>query len=161
MIRKATIQDLPQIMQLYEIAREFMRKNGNPTQWRNGYPSMEIIIHDIENDDFYVEETDGCLTGCFAFIIGEEPTYATINGAWLDDQPYGTIHRLASGSETHGMANRCIAFCKSKISNLRADTHRDNIPMQHILTRNGFRQCGIIQVADGSPRLAFHLCNPC
>ena len=31
-IRKAKPEDLQQIMPLYEKAREFMAKNGNPTQ---------------------------------------------------------------------------------------------------------------------------------
>lgn len=157
MIRKATLKDLPQIMPLYDIAREFMRKNGNPTQWGSGYPSEERISDDIGNGIFYVEETDGFLTGCFAFIIGEEPTYGSIEGAWLDNQPYGTIHRLASSGQARGVANRCIAFCRSRIANLRADTHKDNHPMQYILKCNGFRYCGIIHIADGTPSLAFQL----
>ena len=157
MIRAATLKDLPQIMPLYDIAREFMRKNGNPTQWGNGYPSEKRITDDIENGNFYVEETDECLTGCFAFIIGEEPTYGSIQGSWLDNQPYGTIHRLASSGQVQGVAYRCIAFCRSRIAHLRADTHQDNRPMQHILKCNGFRYCGIIHIADGTPRLAYQL----
>ena len=38
---------------------------------------------------------------------------------------------------------------------LRADTHADNKIMQHLLEKNGFTRCGIIHVADGSPRFAY------
>ena len=38
---------------------------------------------------------------------------------------------------------------------VRADTHADNKIMQHILEKNGFTKCGIIHVADGTPRIAY------
>lgn len=155
MIRCGALKDLPAVLAIYERAREFMRQSGNPSQWVNGYPSKKIIEADIAGANFYVEECDGIITGCFAFIIGEEPTYQNIDGNWLDNAPYGTIHRLASDGTRKGFADRCIEFCRAQCSNLRADTHRDNAGMQRALLRNGFRYCGIIRVADGTPRLAF------
>ena len=38
LIRNAVQKDLPQIMKIYENARSYMRKTGNPTQWSGGYP---------------------------------------------------------------------------------------------------------------------------
>ncbi len=38
----------------------------------------------------------------FAFILGEDPTYQQIDGAWLNDQPYGTIHRIAGNGKIKG-----------------------------------------------------------
>ena len=35
-IRKAASQDLPRIREIYEMARQFMRKNGNHSQWGKG-----------------------------------------------------------------------------------------------------------------------------
>jgi RimJ/RimL family protein N-acetyltransferase len=40
---------------------------------------------------------------------------------------------------------------------LRADTHADNKPVQHLLLKHGFRYCGIIRVTDGSKRFAYQL----
>ena len=40
-IRKAKLADLPRMMEIYAEARAYMRRNGNPTQWANGYPSEE------------------------------------------------------------------------------------------------------------------------
>ena len=48
-----------------------------------------------------------------------------------------------------------VEFCSEKISHLRIDTHEDNIVMQHLIIKNGFRKCGIIHIADGSPRIAY------
>ena len=155
MIRHAKREDLPAIRSILDGARIFMHRSGNPHQWIDGYPSDQIILKDIAEGNFYVEETEGRINGCFAFILGEEPTYARIQGAWLDNLPYGTIHRLASDGSQKGFTDRCVEFCSSKISNLRADTHRDNLTMQKALLRNGFRFCGIIRVANGSERLAY------
>ena len=37
-IRKAEINDLEQIMGIYELARSFMKKQGNASQWGQTYP---------------------------------------------------------------------------------------------------------------------------
>ena len=157
MIRHVTPDDIPRILSVFDKARGFMLRSGNPFQWINGYPSEDVIRNDIENGDFYVEELDGRIRGCFAFIIGEEPTYRSIVGSWPDDSLYGTIHRLASDGTAKGFADRCISFCMGLIPNLRADTHRDNHLMRKALRRNGFQYCGIIRVANGSERLAYSL----
>lgn len=40
------------------------------------------------------------MVGTFCFIVGEDPTYAVIdNGKWLNDAPYGVIHRMASNGK--------------------------------------------------------------
>ena len=155
MIRKATQDDLPLLMPLFDKAREYMRRCGNSRQWVGGYPSEEIIRNDIADGNFYVEVSDGEISGAFAFIIGIEPTYGSIEGEWLNPLPYGTIHRLASSGLRRGVADRCFTFCRQLIPNLRADTHEDNYPMQAALERNGFHLCGTIHLADGSPRLAY------
>lgn len=155
MIRKATDRDIEAIMPVFEKARQFMRREGNMNQWTNGYPSVQTILEDIKAGNFYVDINDnGVIDGGFAFVLGEDPTYRHIDGRWIDDEPYGTIHRLASTGR-RGAADRCFEFCRKIIPNLRADTHRDNRTMQQALTRNGFRYCGIIYLADGSPRLAY------
>ena len=41
-VRTATENDLPRILEIYAIARDFMRANGNSSQWGDGYPSAYI-----------------------------------------------------------------------------------------------------------------------
>lgn len=97
------------------------------------------------------------IVGTFAFIQGDDPTYAHIyDGAWIDDkQPYGVIHRLASTEDSKGVASACLQWCYRQIPNLRADTHRDNHILQYILKKYGFQYCGIIYLLNGDERLAF------
>ena len=41
--------------------------------------------------------------------------------------------------------------------NIRIDTHRDNLVMQHLLADEGFSYCGVIHCWSGDERLAFQL----
>ena len=156
MIRRARPEDLQRVLEIYAVARRFMVDTGNPKQWSDGYPSADGLKEDIDNGYLYVEESKGVVHAVFAFIIGEDPTYAIIeDGSWLSDAPYGAIHRLASDGCCPGVFGRCVAFCRGQISHLRVDTHEDNRVMQHLVERYGFTRCGIIYVADGSPRIAY------
>lgn len=156
-VRRSNMEDIPAMMDLYAQARVFMRENGNLNQWDESYPSRELLEKDIAfGNSYIVEDDEKNLAATFAFIKGEDPTYYGIeNGAWLNHEPYGTIHRLAGNTSYHGIASGCISWCKSQIGNLRADTHEDNKIMQHLLEKNGFVRCGIIHLANGAPRIAY------
>ena len=160
MIRLARVEDLNAILAVYEAARRYMRENGNPTQWGESYPERSMLEEDIRRRQLYVDEQEGAIHGAFAFILGEDPTYAYIeDGAWLNDAPYGTIHRVAGDGAVKGTFDRCLAFCKGRSQELRIDTHRDNLTMQHLIERSGFARCGIVYMEDGSPRIAYQLSN--
>ena len=149
------MSDLDKILQIYAYAREQMKLNGNPNQWSDKHPAKSVIIEDIKRGNGYVILKEGEICGVFAFILGEDPTYKKIEGAWKNNQPYGTLHRIASSGEVKGIFNTCLNFCLSKISHIRIDTHHDNKIMRHLIEKNGFEKCGIIYVTDGTPRIAF------
>ncbi|MEL1244420.1 GNAT family protein [Flavobacterium sp. DGU11] len=156
-VRQATPQDLDTIMPIIDEARQIMRESGNMTQWV-GYPSQEIILEDINNGYGFVCLAGEEVVGYFCFMAGEDPdpNYAVIEGGvWLNDDPYGVIHRLASGRKAKGIAKTSFDFAFSKIGNVRVDTHHGNIPMQNFLKKNGFAYCGVIYVNDGTARDAF------
>lgn len=158
MIRLANLSDKDRILEIIGIAREFMRANGNTTQWPDGYPSVEIVKKEILSRSFYVIESDGKIVGCFSFIIGEEPTYKVIrDGAWLNDNDYGTIHRVASDGTIKGVFDMIVEHCKSILPEIRIDTHKNNTIMRNLILKNGFTECGKIYIADGTERIAYHL----
>ena len=161
-IRKAKLEDINEIMKVFEIAKDFMHNNGNPTQWVNGYPNKEIIFNDIQNDSFYVVTKNNKICGVFAFILGEDETYKIIyDGSWLNNESYGTIHRIASDFSQKGIFKKVFEYCLTKTKNIRCDTHKDNLPMQNIMLKNGFKKCGIIHIKSGDERLAFHFVSKC
>lgn len=155
-IRPATPADVEAILAVYEASRRYMRATGNLTQWNDGYPARADVEADLAAGNCYVGELAGEVVMAFAFIVGDDPTYRIIEeGAWLNDRPYGTIHRLGSNGRRSGMLAACVDYCFGRIDNLRLDTHRDNRPMLTAVERLGFTRCGIIYCRDGSPRIAF------
>ena len=154
-VRQALIEDLPDILKVYQAARQFMKNSGNPTQWGDDRPSVEQLTDDIVKGDLYVVTSAGRSHGAFAFIMGEDPTYASIDGAWTHDGPYGTIHRIAQDGSLENMTKVAFDYASRRVPTLRCDTHKDNKKMQQRLTGYGFVYCGIIITDDGTPRLAY------
>ncbi len=155
-IRKALLEEIPEVMKIYEKAREFMTEHGNPTQWMNGYPSKEIVTEDCINGELYVCVSEEKLAGVFMFTMRPDLTYKEIfQGKWLNDNPYGTMHRMASSGIKKGVSSFCLKWCFEKCGNVRGDTHEDNYVMQNVFEKNGFKRCGIIYTADQTPRIAY------
>ena len=158
-IRHSEPRDLDDILRVYAAARQTMRETGNPNQWGDSWPPVELVEEDIPAGRSYVMVgDDGQVHGVFVLIVGEDPTYAAIeDGAWLDDEPYGTIHRIAGDGQLRGVFAAAIDYSLGVIGNLRIDTHADNAIMHHAIAKAGFTRCGIIHLEDGSPRVAYQL----
>ncbi len=155
-IRKTALSDIPQLQRIFAAARMFMAQTGNPNQWAESYPSEELLQRDIESGDSYVCIANRQIVATFVLRGGEDPTYNVIyNGAWLNDKPYATIHRIASDGTQKGIFGQVLAFAHQRYDTVRIDTHRDNHVMQHLLQKHGFAYCGIIHCWNGDERLAF------
>jgi RimJ/RimL family protein N-acetyltransferase len=155
-IKKAEVKQIEQIMDIYKYAREFMKKNGNGEQWGDRHPPRELIEEDIRRKKLYVY-MDGEEIACvFYYNIEDDPTYRVIeDGAWLNDKPYGVVHRIASAQGSKGAATCCLNWAFEQSGNIRIDTHEDNKPMRGLLGKLGFVYCGIIYIASGASRIAF------
>ena len=159
-IRKSGPDDLARIMEIYAYARAFMASHGNPGQWGpTQWPPEALIRRDIEQGDSYVCLHEGRIVGVFYYVFGEdiEPTYRHIeDGAWLDDSPYGVVHRVAGDGSVKGIGSFCLDWAFRQCGHLRIDTHGDNVVMQGLLKKLGFAHCGTIHVEeDDDPRLAY------
>lgn len=160
-IRLATYDDLYILDDIFQGARAYMRKLGNADQWK-AYPLLEDIERDIRTGLCMVlvnrkgTPDAGEIEGVFSAQNFPEPTYDKIDGKWVDDkQSYITIHRIASRGRKQGISDAAFAWCKERADSVRVDTHRLNVPMIRAIERNGFTYCGIIIIADGTPRLAY------
>ena len=160
-VRTATRSDLPRIMDIYRSAQAFMIRSGNPDQWGKTNPPPERIRNDIETGVCRVLFDETGVHGVFALFHGEDPTYAVIeDGAWLNDEPYITIHRIAGDGTVHGVFHAAFLYWKTLSDNIRIDTHEANRPMRRLIEEHGFRRCGIIHLANGSPRIAYQYVKP-
>ena len=156
-IRPAQPGDLPALLEIFAHARAFMAQTGNPTQWSATYPGAELMQQQIARGVCYVVMGEGAIQAVFCLIPGDEPTYRIMeDGAWPEDLPYATIHRMASAGQVRGIGQFCIDWCLRQGLPVRADTHADNVYMQRALEKSGFVRCGRIYTEDGSPRWAYY-----
>ena len=155
-IRPMKEQDIPKLLELYAHARKYMAKTGNPNQWTEDYPSREILLKDVMNGGYVILDERSAITG--AFILEEnahELAYDTIDGKWLNDEPYGVIHRCATLYNQRGIGQFFLDWCLKKCSNIRVDTHKDNLPMIKFLEKNNFTYCGVVHYEKVGARLAY------
>lgn len=157
-ISRADTDDLSAISDIYDGARRFMRSVGNTEQWSNGYPSKDDSMRDVADGTLYKVTVGNIIAAVFCMLRTPEPTYEIIySGSWEGDAPYTTVHRIAvaDGFRSLGVAGVCFDFALEVFGEVRADTHRDNIPMQRALISNGFSYRGIIHLKNGDERLAY------
>lgn len=159
-IRNAEKEEARTCYRSIEDARTYHKSLGFE-QWHPDYPTLQTVLDDIANGTGYVFVRGREIIGYCCLLIGEEPAYHVIDGAWQTDRPYAVIHRMAFSSRARGGGLSKEAFhlmkdlCRAKhIDAIRVDTQSENKVMQHILAKEGFVYCGLVQF-DGGPKLAY------
>jgi hypothetical protein len=88
--------------------------------------------------------------------LWSHPTYAKIyDGAWLNEEEYSVVHRIASSGVVKGAGSFCMEWASAHTKNLKIDTHADNYVMQNMLKKCGFQPCGTIYLENGEQRIGF------
>lgn len=143
-------------------ARRHQREQGF-VQWSDTSPNIEDVKKDIALGRGYFLAENGVPFGYFCLDFRGEPCYATIDGAWQTDRPYAVVHRVAFGKAGRGKGATAAMFrlikerCVSQgVAAIRIDTGFENEKMHHILAREGFIRCGVVQLPNG-PRYAYEL----
>ncbi|MGN1183503.1 MAG: GNAT family N-acetyltransferase [Faecalibacillus sp.] len=158
-LRKTKNEDIKRVIEIIEQAKCYF-KSHDIDQWQDGYPNIDSIQEDINNNEAYVLEDKGKILGTCMITIHGEPTYNIIDGKWLSQDDYICVHRIAVDDEYKGnglasvILDQAIAMYPNYHS-LRMDTHKDNISMQRFLTKYGFCYCGIITLLSGAYRRAY------
>lgn len=157
MIRRANKEDIKSIMPIYEAAKKKMRADGNLHQWSDKYPDEETLLNDITRNELYIAHDYEGIYGVFMLSYSGEDTYKVIQGAWINDEPYAVIHRIASFGKGKNLLEEAIDFAFEKTNNIRIDTHEDNNIMRTLLKKLGFIYTGIIHLKNGDERRAYQL----
>lgn len=157
MIRRANKEDIKFIMRIYEAAKKKMRADGNLHQWSDKYPDEETLLNDIARGELYIAHDGNEIYGVFMLSFSGEDTYKEIQGAWINDEPYAVIHRIASFGKGKNLLEEAINFAFEKTNNIRIDTHEDNNIMRTLLKKLGFIYTGIIHLKNGDERRAYQL----
>ena len=159
-MRLANRNEAKACYQCIEDARAYHKALGFE-QWHPDYPTEQTILDDIAQNIGYAFVKNNEVVGYCCMVFGNEPAYNNIDGAWKTDKPYAVVHRMAFSSKARGGGLSREAFRLIKdyclvnhIDAIRVDTQEENKVMQHILDREGFAYCGLIQF-DGGPKLAY------
>jgi len=158
--RKAKKEDVNFCYSCIKDAKEYQKKLGF-VQWHDGYPTIDNVREDIDNEKGYILFNKDEDIGYFALYDGPDSDYNYIDGDWLNNKPYMVLHRLCykSGYSGTGLSPASFEIIRKLVIDngynvIRVDTHEDNKVMRHILQREGFVYCGIIYF-NNSPRLAY------
>ena len=96
MFRGAVRADMAKILEVYARARDFMAKNGNPTQWGDNYPSPELLEEDIDTNRLFVYMVNGKL-GLYPLrhhpCRGRHPAHC-LPAAVSDPEPAGVSGKI-------------------------------------------------------------------
>lgn len=162
MIRRATLQDVDNIMDIVHSAQLALRELGID-QWQDGYPTAESIEEDIAQGVGYVATNNNATIGYAAIVLTGEQAYQQIADSWLYGNDYVVVHRLCT-AQSHlrqGIALDLMMYAaelsrKRGFNAFRIDTHRGNIRMLSMLEKLEFRRVGIIHY-DSGERVAYEL----
>lgn len=155
-LRKATLDELPTITQIFLEAKAFLKASGSP-QWQNGAPNQATFKEDIQRGQCYVLIVDDQIGGMSSLVLDPDPNYQVIyEGSWQDyTAPYIAIHRVATSAKFRGhhLSETLFACLFSVIyaqgiRHVRIDTHAQNKIMQHIAQKMGFSYRGIIEIQN-------------
>lgn len=154
--RTAVSGDIAAIKALFCLARDFMAEQSNP-QWQDGYPYDDVVQNFVSGGNFRILEIGGKVAAVYS-VFDSDGEYDDIEGRWLTDgedgknKNYLAVHTLAVSPLFRGQGLAKAAFreaeeearlkCKNSI---RMDTHIKNLPMQKLLSSQGFTYCGTIK----------------
>ena len=140
--------------------RAFQREQGF-VQWGDNYPNADTVRSDIEKKIAYIIRVDENAAGYLCVDFNGDPEYSTLEGEWANDEPYAVVHRLAISSlyRNMGLADKTFSLvedlCLERgVHTIRVDTDFPNKRMQHIVTKKGFVERGIVTLTNGR-RIAY------
>lgn len=161
-LRKTTKTDIQQVMAIINQGKTYLKASG-VDQWQNGYPNEAVINEDIANGYGFVLTVDNEIVATVALSFDGEPWYDDIrDGAWLTNDDFLVIHRMAVSEQARGtevaseLLRHAEKLCRNQgVSSIKIDTHPENIPMQKLVSKNGFAYCGIVILGTEGDRLAY------
>lgn len=163
-IRKATVKDLPKILEIIGQGQAFLKDQGL-SQWQEDRgPEIADVEKDIADGEGYVFIYEERIAGYTSLVSGIDPVYTAITeGQWKQgDAPnYVSVHRVAVSTAIRGkgLGRIFMGLMIDKARELgyvdiRIDTHSENIIMQKVIKDVGFSYCGIVEFPffDGKRR---------
>jgi ribosomal protein S18 acetylase RimI-like enzyme len=148
----ANISNIKDIMEIINDAKQYLKSQGS-TQWNlpDGYPNESTLLKDIENKECYIYLENNLIIGVMVIMETEDENYDEIDGIWLNNDKYVSIHRIAirNGFHNKQIGYKMLKLAETIIMNkglysIKIDTHKINIPMINTLSKLNYTYCGVI-----------------
>ena len=158
-IRLATLNDLPLIMQLVAQVVPAMNAAGN-YQWDNTYPNTLVFENDIALSQLWAAEIAGDIAGIAAITTDQDIEYAQVG--WDINQTAVVTHRLAVNTNYRGKGIAALLLkqaeteaLKKDVDILRIDTNSKNLATQNLFPKLDYKYAGEISLGF-RPGLSFY-----
>lgn len=158
-IRKATMADVPAIMQLINKVVPLMIASGN-LQWDDTYPNPTVFENDIDNNQLWVADVDGNIAGVAAITTDQDAEYADVG--WDITETAIVTHRVAVDPDYRGLGIAAALLNQAEqeaidrnIFILRIDTNSNNQATQKLFPKLGYVYSGKITLGF-RPGLSFY-----
>ena len=149
MLRAATMQDLPRIMEIVQATVAEMHAYGN-YQWDEVYPTERDFAADITKSDLFVSIPAGQLCGLICINQTEPAVYA--DAGWSLKEPALVLHRMAVDPDLRGRGTGSELLRQAEtlahrlgLRYLKTDTYALNDKAQQLFLKQGYHFCGEIQ----------------
>lgn len=159
LIRKSTLADIPNIMQLINKVVPLMNAAGN-FQWDNSYPNPNVFEDDVRLSQLWVADVNGSIAGVAAITTDQDDEYADVG--WDITELAIVTHRLAVDPDYRGLGIAAallkqaeLEAIKKNTAILRIDTNSNNAATQKLFPKLGYVYAGEITLAF-RPGLIFY-----
>lgn len=162
MLELAKLDDLDEIMIDIDEVKKLFQARGLRT-WPENYPSIEMVMCDIQEERIYIWRENNRIVGSFMFATNtNDPHYYEVDFHYTDDPNYGLIHRMNVIPEyqkrrieydmLEGIEKVAI---DRHISYLRTAITSDNKMMSKILENLGYQKTGEVSSIDNIIRCGY------
>lgn len=152
MIRKATMEDLQQVADIYDELLDYEANTVSYTNWQKGlYPTVEYAKQALEEETLFVGEEAGTVYGCVILNQIQPPEYQNI--PWsiqAAPEEVMVIHTLCirPSCAGQGRGKAFVEFSEHygrekgwKV--IRLDTYEGNLPALNLYPGLGYRYAGL------------------
>ena len=151
-LQLAQKENLNEIIEIINLAKKYLKDQGS-LQWNqnDGYPNKSDILKDIENNYCYIYKDNDEILGTLCIVTETDENYNEIDGEWLTDRPYASIHRIAVKYHNQNLGSLMLLEAENivkekNIFSIKIDTHKINIPMTKTILKCGYKYCGVIKL---------------
>lgn len=153
-LRKAGIEDFPEVCSMYSRAVESMHAQGMD-QWDAEYPSAVLLREDIEKGHMYLGILEGRIVS--AVVLNEDHDIAYDQCRWLyEEEAYPVVHRLCVDPDAQrgGVGLKTMELAEALLKKrgyriVRLDAFSLNPPAVQLYERLGYNRSGAARWRKG------------